>query len=209
MNDYDKIIKQLKLDELVEKEHEFKIVRLKWLIDCNKNNCIINDLTEYLIEKVEVKEEKNEEKNDMFDYECQRPTKLDHKNKIFTVDDNRLKLSCVIFIFLLKDALEILEEHAKYRNSDTDQSRALAFRRGICVLRSFPIRITEVKQLKNVKNIGEHTRNIIEVERELRFFLFDFDANYKYLKEIIEFGTSKEIDSIISQDYFKTVKVTY
>jgi hypothetical protein len=71
----------------------------------------------------------------------------------------------LILRFLLKDALEVLEEYAEYRNSDTDQSRALAFRRGICVLRSFPTRIADVKQLKNVKNIGEHTRNIIQVER--------------------------------------------
>ncbi len=84
MDDYDKVIKLLKLDEFIERK--FKIVRLKWLIDCNKNNCIINDLEEYLIEKVQVKEEKHEEKNvEIFDYECQRSTKLDHKNKILTV----------------------------------------------------------------------------------------------------------------------------
>ena len=87
MNDYDQVIQQLKLDET--RKYEFKIVRLAWLIDCNKNNCIKDDLAEYLIEKCEKKEEKEDEKQHhdhlVSDYECQRVTKLDHHNKIFTV----------------------------------------------------------------------------------------------------------------------------
>ena len=42
------------------------------------------------------------------------------------------------FFFLVKDALEILERHAVYVDSGQRDSRALAFRRAACALKSYP-----------------------------------------------------------------------
>ncbi len=110
------------------------------------------------------------------------------------------------FVFCFKDQLEILEEYAEYRNSESDSSRALAFRRGICVLMSLNERVRSVQQLKNIKNIGEHTRNVIQVV-ESKYFgkVLVF---YFFLKEILDYGYCKEVESIKLQDYYQTMKVS-
>ena len=86
-------------------------------------------------------------------------------------------------MFFFKDQLEILEEYAEYRNSESDSSRALAFRRGICVLMSLNERVSSVQQLKNIKNIGEHTRNVIQVVGSKKFWknfsVFFFLGNFR------------------------------
>ena len=62
-----------------------------------------------------------------------------------------------------KEALEILQEHAELRDTDQDYSRALAFRRASCVLKSMPFCVTSMGQLRNVLNIGDHSRRVIQV----------------------------------------------
>ena len=84
LDDFSKILKILKLDE--DNDYGFKIVNLKWLIDCNKDNCNIN-ANSYFIERQKVNNINGEKANDLFvlDYECQRATKLKHFNNVFTV----------------------------------------------------------------------------------------------------------------------------
>lgn len=55
------------------------------------------------------------------------------------------------------------------------------------MLRSLTKHLEGVNELKNFKNIGEHTRNVI--------------------KEIIDYGYSKEVESIVSQEYYKTMEM--
>ena len=45
---------------------------------------------------------------------------------------------------LVKDALEILERHAVYVDSGQRDSRALAFRRAACALKSYPKYVTQL-----------------------------------------------------------------
>ena len=59
--------------------------------------------------------------------------------------------------------MEILEEYADFKSTEADDLRALAFRKGICVLKCLPVKINNIKQIKNLKHIGEHTRTVIEV----------------------------------------------
>jgi hypothetical protein len=56
-----------------------------------------------------------------------------------------------------------LEEYADFKSTEADDLRALAFRKGICVLKCLPVKINNIKQIKNLKHIGEHTRTVIEV----------------------------------------------
>ena len=49
------------------------------------------------------------------------------------------------------------------------------------------MKITNIKQLKNIKNIGEHTLSVVE--------------------DILNYSFSKEVEAITSQDYYPTVKV--
>lgn len=58
---------------------------------------------------------------------------------------------------------KVLEKYAEYKGTDIDQIRALTFRRAICALKCVPFKITNVKQLKNVKHVGEHTLSVVEV----------------------------------------------
>ena len=51
-----------------------------------------------------------------------------------------------------------------FKGTDIDMIRALSFRRAICSLKCLPIKITNIKQLKNIKKIGDHTLKVIEVK---------------------------------------------
>ena len=69
----------------------------------------------------------------------------------------------LILFSLIQDALEILQEHAELRDGDHDYSRALAFRRASCVLKSMPFTLSNMNQLRKVLNIGDHSRRVIQV----------------------------------------------
>ena len=76
--------------------------------------------------------------------------------------NNSISLGLALFI-IEQNALEILQEHAELRDGDQDYSRALAFRRASCVLKSIPFSLSNMNQLRNVLNIGNHSRRIIQV----------------------------------------------
>ncbi|KAL3864775.1 hypothetical protein ACJMK2_006429 [Sinanodonta woodiana] len=78
------------------------------------------------------------------EYACQRATCLKHYNHKFT------------------RALEILQKHAELRDNEHDSSRALAFRRASCVLKSLPFPLTSMSQLKKLTNIGDHCKRVIQ-----------------------------------------------
>ncbi|XP_076461599.1 DNA-directed DNA/RNA polymerase mu-like [Babylonia areolata] len=92
---------------------------------------------------------------------CQRSTPLNHFNHKFT------------------NALEILEQHAEFRNGDSDYSRALAFRRASCVLKSLPYRVQRLSQVEGLKDVGEHALKVIQ--------------------SILEEGVSEEVQQITNE----------
>jgi len=69
---------------------------------------------------------------------------------------------------LFKDSLEILEKNAEFKATEHDLLKVLAFRRAISVIKCFPTKITEICQLKNLKNIGEHISTILKVNIYLK-----------------------------------------
>ena len=62
-----------------------------------------------------------------------------------------------------QDALEILEKHAEFRSEGSDDSRALAFRRASCVLKSLPFRVEKLSRVEGLKDIGRHGLKVIQV----------------------------------------------
>jgi len=59
--------------------------------------------------------------------------------------------------------LEVLEKNAEFKGAESDLSKALAYRRSICVLKCLPFKISHINQLKALKNIGKHVKSVIEV----------------------------------------------
>ncbi|XP_064600872.1 DNA nucleotidylexotransferase-like [Liolophura sinensis] len=102
------------------------------------------------------------------DWACQRVTCLQHHNSRFTT------------------ALEVVQCHAELRDSEQDYSRALAFRRASCVLKSLPFTVTNMNQIIDLKDLGGHSKKII--------------------KDILEEGASEEVEKIREDDWFQLMK---
>ncbi|XP_078095599.1 DNA-directed DNA/RNA polymerase mu isoform X2 [Mustelus asterias] len=98
-------------------------------------------------------------------YACQRRTTLDNKNRLLT------------------DALKILAENAEL---SANEGRYLAFTRASSVLKSLPYNVTKMDDLKEIPNLGDHSRKVI--------------------KEILEDGTCSEVQNLIQSESFQTRK---
>ena len=93
----------------------------------------------------------------------------------------------------LCDALELLELHAIYRGDKNADVRALAFRRGSASLKSCAFEIKNEKDLQNLPYVGltnstkaGHCRKVI--------------------MEILTEGFSEEVESVIHNEFFQTMK---
>ncbi|RUS89564.1 hypothetical protein EGW08_002682 [Elysia chlorotica] len=87
----------------------------------------------------------------------------------------------------LTSAVEVLQEFAELRDSNQDYPRALAFRRASSVLKSLPFPVQSVEQLKGFKDIGEHVKTVIS--------------------DILDHGSSSEVDDIEKSEWFKKMKL--
>ncbi|XP_055886145.1 DNA-directed DNA/RNA polymerase mu-like isoform X2 [Biomphalaria glabrata] len=122
------------------------IVSTSWLVECLKNSKVLPVLECHRIKKVEKKDADHVDTSnvtEVSDWACKRGATLTHCNEKFT------------------EALELLQNHAELRNEASDYSRALAFRRASCVLKSLPFALTDVQQLIGYKDIGEHVRKVL------------------------------------------------
>ncbi|XP_066277182.1 DNA-directed DNA/RNA polymerase mu-like isoform X2 [Branchiostoma lanceolatum] len=77
-------------------------------------------------------------------YECQRITRLKHRNHRFTT------------------VLALLEEHAGYLQSGKQDSRALAFRKAACSLKALPHPLTNIEEARKLPHIGRHSLEVIQ-----------------------------------------------
>ncbi|XP_018549575.1 DNA-directed DNA/RNA polymerase mu [Lates calcarifer] len=99
-------------------------------------------------------------------YACQRRTTLENHNTVLT------------------DALSLLAENAELSDED---GRGVAFRRAAAVLRSLPEPVTDMKQLRGLPCLGDHSLRVI--------------------KDILEDGASREFESTKQSERFKALKV--
>ncbi|XP_060765459.1 DNA-directed DNA/RNA polymerase mu isoform X2 [Neoarius graeffei] len=84
---------------------------------------------------------------------------------------------------LLTEALEILAENAEFGENE---GRSVAFRRSASVLKALPYAVRTVDELKNLPCLGEHSLRVI--------------------KEILEDGTSSEVESTRQSEQFQAMK---
>ncbi|CAG5127605.1 unnamed protein product, partial [Candidula unifasciata] len=86
-----------------------------------------------------------------------------------------------------KDALEVLQLHAELKDGSQDYSRALAFRRASCLLKSLPFEVRDPRQLSRLKDIGGHVLRVVT--------------------DILDNGSSKEVEDIVSSKWFQQMKM--
>ncbi|KAL8562766.1 hypothetical protein ACOMHN_022641 [Nucella lapillus] len=160
--DREQVLRQLKRDGAGLRDEEgdnlagVKVVSLAWLSACLKAGKVINVEDRHLI-KCSNGQQGRQGTNQAQGpgqgrsaqpafpaWACQRCTPLKHFNQRFT------------------DALETLEKHAEFRNDSNDYSRALAFRRASCVLKSLPYRVVRLAQVEGLKDVGEHALKVIQ-----------------------------------------------
>ncbi|ESO93098.1 hypothetical protein LOTGIDRAFT_72364, partial [Lottia gigantea] len=170
----DQVIKSLNV-ELPEALKEKYIVNLSWFVDSIKacKPVPVEDkhrVKNKIKQEVSIDEEKsNTVQNSIPEWACQRSTPLLHKNSKFT------------------EPLEILEKFAELRDQEQDYSRALAFRRASCVLKSLPYQVSDLYCLKNIKDIGGHSSRVI--------------------KDILEDGYCQEVQDILNNPWFHKMKL--
>ncbi|CAG2205672.1 POLM [Mytilus edulis] len=82
--------------------------------------------------------------------------------------------------------LEILQKYAEMKDENHDYSRALAFRRASCVVKSFPVTVTNVNQLNGINHVGPHSKRVIG--------------------ELLD-GYCDEINRIVNEEWFEKMKV--
>ncbi|XP_053502170.1 DNA-directed DNA/RNA polymerase mu [Ictalurus furcatus] len=83
----------------------------------------------------------------------------------------------------LTEALEILAENAEFSE---DEGRSVAFRRSASVLKALPYVVRAMNELKDLPCLGEHSLRVI--------------------KEILEDGTSSEVESTRQSEQFQAMK---
>ncbi|WAR21735.1 DPOLM-like protein [Mya arenaria] len=113
------------------------VVNVKWFSECMRAGHVIEVQDVHTVKPAtqpqQTVEERDSRAASIPGYACQRITPLNHHNTRFTV------------------ALETLEKYAdlRYDDNQQDYSRALAFRRASCVLKSLPGPLTNLQQLRN------------------------------------------------------------
>lgn len=83
----------------------------------------------------------------------------------------------------LTEALEILSQNAEYNDNE---GRSVAFRRAASVLKAFPHRVKNMEDLRSLPCLGDHSQRVI--------------------KEILEDGSSREVESTRQSDQFQAMK---
>ncbi|XP_071167975.1 DNA-directed DNA/RNA polymerase mu-like [Mytilus edulis] len=119
-------------------------------------------------EEVHVEENEGASEPRFPEWACQRSTPLKHQNDF------------------LATQLEILQKYAEMKDENHDYSRALAFRRASCVVKSFPVTVTNVNQLNGINHVGPHSKRVIG--------------------ELLD-GYCDEINRIVNEEWFEKMKM--
>ncbi|ELT95637.1 hypothetical protein CAPTEDRAFT_213338 [Capitella teleta] len=143
-------------------------VKTQWLSNCLREGRILEIAEENRVPNKQPPAAPSCDPSGAFsEYECQRRTPLKHCNLIFT------------------QALRILERDAVLKGDEQNNSRALAFRRGMCTIASLENPIKRWSDIKGLPHIGKHIELVVQ--------------------DILETGHSEEAECIQSSVWFKVV----
>ncbi|XP_046360597.2 DNA nucleotidylexotransferase-like isoform X1 [Haliotis rufescens] len=169
----EQVVRALKKDN-VATLGDVEIVSLTWLTECFKAGKVNVATEAYRLkhETLESADNGNEPEGNtslLPEWACQRDTPLEHHNHHLTA------------------GIETLQLYSELRDLDQDYSRALAFRRASCVLKCLPFKVTDVSQISNIKDVGDHVKRVV--------------------KDILEDGSSAEVDQINNGEWFNKMKL--
>ncbi|XP_060582717.1 DNA nucleotidylexotransferase-like [Ruditapes philippinarum] len=170
--EYDQVLRKLDLTNQSSLDG-IEVVTLQWFADCIRAGKVVDVEQKHRLQRAVTQRseevERPSQSSGLPEYACQRATPLQHMNEKYT------------------KALEVLEKYADLRESDHDYSRALAFRRASCVLKSLPFALSSIQQLRNITNIGDHSKRVIQ--------------------EILEDGECPEVENILKDPWFHKMKL--
>ncbi|KAK3093392.1 hypothetical protein FSP39_014999 [Pinctada imbricata] len=151
-----------------------EIVNVKWFVESMKAKRPVPVTDDHRVKIVTTIEESTSDAASIdqpviAEWSCLRSTPLKHYNQ------------------RLCDALGTLQKFAELRDGDSDYSRALAFCRASCVLKTLTHTLTDVREIEGVKDIGKHVLRV--------------------LKEILEEGYSEEVESIRNNPWYQKMVV--
>lgn len=110
--------------------------------------------------------------------------------------------------FLSQDALSLLAENAELIE---ENGRGVAFRRAAAVMKALPRAVTDVTQLRGLPCLGEHSRRVIKVSRNMAL-LFRYRSFNKsvsvLLQDILENRASSEVEATKQSERYKALKVS-
>ena len=90
----------------------------------------------------------------------------------------------MIFYFFQRP-FEILEKEAEFRGTDNDLSRALAFRRAACVLKSLPYQLCRLSQVRDRRHIGDHVLKVLKVSRGHLMLKYINQSSINHISQLI------------------------
>ncbi|CAC5395032.1 POLM [Mytilus coruscus] len=161
-------VRHIGTEENNEESPEF--LNISWFTESIKARKPVEILDRHrLLRNTQEEVEENEEASEprFPEWACQRSTPLKHQNDF------------------LATQLEILQKYAEMKDENNDYSRALAFRRASCVVKSFPVTVTNVNQLNGINHVGPHSKRVI--------------------RELLD-GYCDEINRIVNEEWFKKMK---
>ncbi|XP_064630013.1 DNA nucleotidylexotransferase-like [Lineus longissimus] len=171
VTDLDSLDQAERLLQLSAIKDNFIVISSSWITDCLKAGKVVPIKAAQMLKpnkESDTTAEEGQGDPSMPEYVCQRANPLHHHNKIFT------------------DALEVLEKFADMRDEGSDYSRALAFRRGACTLKCLPKKVSDIKEIEGLPDIGGHVKRVV--------------------KEILDEGFCTEVEEIRQSEKFKTLK---
>lgn len=169
--DYDAVLRKLGLTDEAGLQGA-EVVSTRWFADCMRAGRVVPVEAHHRVQRVMPhcpQEDRKSETQEMPEFSCQRATPLQHHNEKYV------------------RALEVLEKYADLREGEQDYSRALAFRRAACVLKSLPGSLTTMRQLRNIPYIGDHSKRVIQA--------------------ILEEGECDEVENILRDPWFHHMKL--
>lgn len=116
-----------------------------------------------------------------------------------------------------QDALSLLAEKAELSD---EEGRGVAFRRAAAVLKVLPKRVTSMTQLRGLPCLGDHSLRVIKASGTCAIFVQlspktllrleeDLICEYSpFFKDILENGTSSEVEETKQSERFRALKVS-
>ncbi|XP_071792818.1 DNA nucleotidylexotransferase-like isoform X1 [Asterias amurensis] len=155
-----------------------EIVSMRWFSSCMEEGAPVEVTQEHQLKETDKKVTSLPS--------CPAPTKAEYQDAKFSC---QRRTPLYHHNKKLTDALETLEKQADFLGGDQNSSRALAFRKASAALKALPRPVRSMREVENLNDLkgGKHCKRLIQ--------------------EILEEGFSPEVEGILDDEWFKTMKI--